>query len=339
MLARRIAVLAASTFTLAAAQFAGDAVAQQQFTMKLSTASLNDVNHEFMKALKTGVESRSGGKIKVEIYPASQLGPMVRTIEGVAVGTVEMDFPPVSFLVGMDRRYVVFDVPGLFDSIEHGHRALADPDIRKRVATLGAARGVESLFVALSGPLMMLSHKPVHTVADFKGQKIRVPGGTPLQIEPLKKLGVSPVTMSPSEMMPAMQNRAIDGFYTGFPILTAFKYYDVAKGATQLPGSFLMLTALVNRNFMKSLGTDLEAMVREEARKAERLYTTFGVEDVARIRATWEKNGGQFIQMAPAEARRYIQEVTSALPPILAGEPQLKEDYDAYLAAANKYRK
>jgi hypothetical protein len=43
--------------------------------------------------------------------------------------------------------------------------------------------------------------------------------------------------------------------------------------------------------------------------------------------------------MQPAEAKRYIQEVTSALPPILAGEPQLKEDYDAYLAAANKYRK
>jgi C4-dicarboxylate-binding protein DctP len=318
---------------------AGSVAAQQQFTMKVSSASLNDVNHEIMKALKAGIESRSGGRIKVDLYPASQLGPLPRTIEGVALGTVEMEFPPVSFLVGMDRRYVVFDVPGLFDDIQHGHRALADPEIRKRIATLGAARGVESMYIALSGPLMLLSHKPVRSVDDLKGQKIRLPGGTPLQVEPFRKLGVSPVTMAPTEMMPAMQNRAIDGFLTGFPILTAFKYYDVAKDATHLPGSYLMLTGLMNRNFLKSLGRELEALVREEVHKAETLYTTFGVDDVGRIRATWEKNGGRFIEMSPPESKRYIREVTAALPPILAAEPQLKDDYEALAAAAQRHRK
>jgi C4-dicarboxylate-binding protein DctP len=327
--------LVALTWVLAA----GSVAAQQQFTMKLSSASLNDVNHEVMKALKAGIESRSGGRIKVDLYPASQLGPLPRTIEGVALGTVEMEFPPVSFLVGMDRRYVVFDVPGLFDDIQHGHRALADPEIRKRIATLGAARGVESMYIALSGPLMLLSHKPVRSVDDLKGQKIRLPGGTPLQVEPFRKLGVSPVTMAPTEMMPAMQNRAIDGFLTGFPILTAFKYYDVAKDATHLPGSYLMLTGLMNRNFLKSLGRELEALVREEVHKAETLYTSFGVDDVGRIRATWEKNGGRFIEMSPPESKRYIREVTAALPPILAAEPQLKDDYEALAAAAQRHRK
>ena len=76
---------------------------------------------------------------------------------------------------------------------------------------------------------------------------------------------------------------------------------------------------------MKSLGPELEGIVRDEARKAEILYTTWGVEDVGRIRATWEKNGGQMIQMSAAEAQRYVREVTSVLPPILAAEPQLKK--------------
>ena len=325
--------------TLVLCSLATIASAQQPFVMKISTASLNDVNHEVMKALKAGVESRTGGRVKVELYPASQLGPMTRTIEGVSMGTVEMEHPPLSFLVGMDRRYLVYDVPGLFDSIEHGHRTLADPDIRKRTASLGAARNVESLYIALSGPLMLLSHKPVRALDDLKGQRIRVPGGTPLQIEPFRKLGVSPVTMAPSELMPAMQNRTIDGFLTGFPILTAFKFYDAAKGATTMPSSFLMLTGLVSRTFMKSLGPELEAIVRDEARKAEQLYTTYGVEDVGRIRATWEKNGGQTITLAPDEAKRYVTEVTSVLPPILAAEPQLKEDYEALVAAAARARR
>src|SRR5436190_5553545 len=70
----------------------------QQYTMKLSSPTINDVTQEWMKAFKAGVESRSGGRVKVEIYPASQLGPIPRTVEGVALGTIEMTLPATGFL-------------------------------------------------------------------------------------------------------------------------------------------------------------------------------------------------------------------------------------------------
>ncbi len=310
----------------------------QQFTMKLSTPTINDVSHEWMKAFKAGVETRSGGRIKVEIYPANQLGQIPRTVEGVALGTIEMTIPAVGFLVGLEPRFLVFDAPGLFDSVEHGQRVLADPDIRKRLSTFGASKGVEPLFTFLNGPLMLLSHKPVHSVADFKGQKIRVPGGAPLHLEPFRKLGASPLSMPLGEVMPSMQNRTIDGFIAAFAVFNAFKYYDVAKDLTQLPGSFLVASGLINRQYFKSLGPELEAMVRDEARKAEGLFSTWGVEDLKTIRASWEKNGGRTIELPLAEGKRYIDETTSVLPPILAANPQLKEDYEALVAAARKYR-
>src|ERR687883_604061 len=140
------------------------------------------------------------------------------------------------------------------------------------------------------------------------------------------------------EVMPAMQNRTLDGFTAGLTIFTAFKYYDVAKALTELPGSFLIASGVVNRNFMKSLGPQLEAIVREEAQKAERVFSTWGVEDVERSRKTWEQDGGENIKLPPAEAKRYLDQATSALPPILAANAQLKEDYEALLAAARKYR-
>ena len=62
--------------------FAGAASAQQ-FTMKLSSPTVNDAIHEWMKTFKAGVEQRSGGRIKVEIYPASQLGQIPATVDGV----------------------------------------------------------------------------------------------------------------------------------------------------------------------------------------------------------------------------------------------------------------
>src|SRR3972149_2544924 len=106
----------------------------QQFTMKLSSPTINDVQHEWMKAFKTGVESRAGGRIKVEIYPANQLGQIPRTVEGVALGTIELTSPAIGFLIGLEPRFEVLDVPGLFDDIVHGQMVLTDPVIRKRLA-------------------------------------------------------------------------------------------------------------------------------------------------------------------------------------------------------------
>jgi hypothetical protein len=79
-------------------------------------------------------------------------------------------------------------------------------------------------------------------------------------------------------------------------------------------------------------------MVREEAQKAETLFSTFGIEDVQRARKTWEQHGGQNIALPAQEAKRFLELANSALPPILAGNPQLKEDYEALLAAARKHR-
>jgi TRAP-type C4-dicarboxylate transport system substrate-binding protein len=312
--------------------------AAQQFTMKLSSPTINDVSQEWMKAFKAGVEARSGGRIKVELYPASQLGPIPRTVEGVALGTIEMTLPATGFLAALEPRFVVFDAPGLFDSTLHAERVFADPEIAKRLATFGSTKGVEPLITFAHGPLMLLAHRSVRGVGDFKGQKIRVPGGAPMHIEPFRKLGASPVSIPLGEVMPAMQNRTIDGFIGGLTVFTSFKYYDVAKGLTRLPGSHLIAAGLVNRNWMKSLGPDLERIVREEARKAESLFSTFGVEDVERGKKIWAQNGGENIELSSPEAQRYLAETTSVLPGLLAANPQLKEDYEALVAAARRTR-
>ena len=310
----------------------------QQFTMKLSSPTVNDAPHEWMKAFKAGVEQRSGGRVKVELYPASQLGQIPSTVDGVALGTIEFAMPAVGFLIGLEPRFQMFDAAGLFDSVEHGQKVLADPAVRARLASFGEAKGVEPLIMALNGPLMVVSHKPIRTVADFKGQKIRVPGAAPLHIEPFKKLGASPVSMPLGEVLPAMQNKTIDASISSFNVLTGFKYYDVAKTATYLPASFLMVGGIVNRNFMKSLGPELAAIVREEARKAEVVFSTFGVADVERTREIWVKNGGEAITMAPEEAASYLKDVTSVIPAVLATNAQMKEDYETVIAAAKRAR-
>ena len=315
-----------------------DLAMAQPYTLKIGSGTVNDTSQEWLRLFKAGVEQRSGGRIKVELYPASQLGQIPTTVDGVALGTIEFAMPAVGFLIGLEPRFQMFDAAGLFDSVEHGQKVLADPAVRARLASFGEAKGVEPLIMALNGPLMAVSHKPIRTVADFRGQKIRVPGAAPLHIEPFKKLGASPISMPLGEVLPAMQNKTIDASISSFNVLTGFKYYDVAKTATYLPASFLMVGGIVNRNFMKSLGPELAAIVREEARKAEVVFSTFGVADVERTREIWTKNGGEAITMAPEEAASYLKDVTSVIPPVLATNAQMKEDYETVIAAAKRAR-
>ena len=183
---------------------------------------------------------------------------------------------------------------------------------------------------------MLLSHKPIRAVADFKGQKIRVPGAAPLQIEPFKKLGAAPVSMPLGEVLSAMQNRTIDGLIASATVFTAFKYYDLAKGLTALPGSFLIAPVMANRNFLKSLGPELEAIVREEAFKAQQKVEKFAIEDVGRTVEVWKKNGGENIVLPEAESKAYLDQVKSVLPGLLNANAAIKADFDVLSAAAQR---
>jgi TRAP-type transport system periplasmic protein len=185
---------------------------------------------------------------------------------------------------------------------------------------------------------MLLSHKGIRTVADFQGQKIRTQGGAPIQVEPLKKVGVIPVSLPLGEALPAMQNRTIDGMVGAAAPYVAFKYYDIAKPMTYLPATLFAAPVVVNRRWLKSLGPELEAIVREESRKAEEVFGEWNINDIRSKEEIWKKNGGEIITMSPDESKRYIDAVSPVAASILSANPKVKEDYEALLAAAKRYR-
>jgi TRAP-type C4-dicarboxylate transport system substrate-binding protein len=322
---------------LAAALLAATSADAQQFTMKLSTSTSGDALVEWLNTFAKGVNASSGGKVKAEVYPASQLGAIPRTIEGVALGTIEMALNASGFYEGLEPRFAVLNTPGLFDNLEHGYRVIHDPAIQARVATFGTGKGVETLSLLIPSQYAILSHKAVNTLNDLKGQKIRVPG-SPIQIEALKRLGANPLSMPFGEIVPAMQNRTIDGVWVGTTLFTALKFYDIAKPMTPLPSHWATTVPLVNRNFMKSLGPELEKMVRAEAAKADAHTLKWAAEDIKRSAGIWESNGGRHISLSAADAKRFIDESLAATLPLLTGSPQAKEDFEAFDAAAKKHR-
>jgi TRAP-type C4-dicarboxylate transport system substrate-binding protein len=312
------------------------AASAQQFTMKISSPTINDVTQEWAKECAAGLKARVGDKIKVEFYPASQLGQIPATVEGVAMGTIEVVAPASGFLNGLESRMQVFDAPGLFNDMAHAQRVFADPGVRAHLASFASAKGMEMIAVWPHGPLNLVSHKAVRKVADFQGQKIRVPGAAPLQVKPFEKLGAQPVSMPLGEVLSAMQNHTIDGVIAAATVFTAFKYYDVAKGMTSLPGAFLVVPAMINKEWLKSLGPELEKAVREEAFNAQRKIEKFAIDDVARTAEIWKKNGGEMIVFPGAEAKAYLAQVESIAPAVLNANPTMKGDFELLSGAAKK---
>lgn len=333
----RTCVRMVQTAVAAATLVAGPALAQQPFVMKLSTPTVNDVTHEWMKQFKAGAEARAKGKLKVEIYPANQLGSVPRTVEGVALGTVELTFVSAGYFANYDVRYEAVETVGLFDNIGHANRVLMDPEVRKRIATWGAAKGVEPLLCAANGPLAVSSLKPLRGVDDFKGMKIRTPGTTPLQVNPMRQMGASPVAMPIGEGLPSMQNKTIDAVMASPVIFLGFKYYDVTKFMTFLPKNYLMACAVTNKAFLQSLGPELEQVVREEALKAQQIFLTRSQAETDAGRKTWEQNGGEVIEFSPAESQRYIETVNSVNAKTL-GSSMLKPDLDLLTATAQRLK-
>src|SRR5271154_6917603 len=101
------------------------------FVMKFGTPTINDSQHQFLRLYKAQVEKASAGRIEVQIYPASQLGPAPREIEGVQLGDIQGFIAPVDFFVGVDPRYGVFSAPLVFRDDANTAATVHDPAIQQ----------------------------------------------------------------------------------------------------------------------------------------------------------------------------------------------------------------
>jgi TRAP-type C4-dicarboxylate transport system substrate-binding protein len=251
-------MLLATLAVALAALLAPAAHAQDKtFTMKLSTATINDTQHEWFKRFAALVEKDSGGRIKAEIYPASQLGAIPRQIEGVQFGSIQAWMGPPEFLVGVDERFEAMSAPGLFSSVDQVMKVAQDPAIQKMMYGLGEPKGLTGVGFAPIGPSSILSKKPVLKLADLSGMKIRVLA-SPFQLELIRRMGGNPIAMTLADVLPGLQQGTIDATLTTMTIYTTMKYYDVGKFVIDTQQPYVNSITMMSKKWMDTLPPDLQ---------------------------------------------------------------------------------
>ena len=183
--------------------------------MKISTPTINDAPDRFARNYAAAVEKDSGGRIKAEVYPASQFGSIPRQIEGTQFGAIQCEVVPPEFFVGLDERFEVHGRPGLWSvPWRRDSSVAADPAVLKLMLGLGADKGLRGVGLFMAEPSEVISKTPIRHLADFKGKKIRI-FASEFQCVAFERLGATPVAMSLGDVVPAIQQGAIDGAVAG----------------------------------------------------------------------------------------------------------------------------
>jgi TRAP-type transport system periplasmic protein len=334
----RLAVRAGTLLVAAAlvtASTAGATAQDRAMTVKLATATLNDVQHEWIKRFAALLEKSSGGHIKTELYPASQLGSIQRMIETTQLGSIQVWVGPPEFMVGVDQRFELLSAPGLFQNDQQALKTIANPAFSKAFLAVGAAKGLVGASLFFYGQAVFAMRTPVRAVADFRGKKIRVLA-SPFQTEQMARLGATGVPLTLGDVPPALQQGTIDGSFSALPVFTTLQYQEVAKYVTETGQAYVFSVAMLSKRWFDSLPADLQGQVMAAAEQAETEVTRWELDFLVSQRKVWIDKGGELIVLPAADKAEIMAKLASIGEDIVKTKPILKPLWDEMVATAKR---
>lgn len=265
------AVLAAGTLTAGLA-------AAADYTLRIHTLVSSPHPYNDMAAfMKEKLEAESDGRIAVRIFDAGQLGQDPEVIGEMGLGTIDMMISTTNNAVKQIPEYQIFSMPYLFANIDEMAAAVGpDSEIMAYFEKVYADRGLGMKLLALTGTgtrNLSNSVRPVETVADIEGMKMRTPPDR-LMSETWSALGTLPVTVAWGELYAAMQTGVADAMESSLPGYTGSKLYEVSPYLALTAHTIQATHVSISERTWGKLPEDLQALVAETAVEA----AAFGLE-------------------------------------------------------------
>jgi TRAP-type C4-dicarboxylate transport system substrate-binding protein len=320
-----------------AAAHAQDKSQNKTYVMKISTPTINAAPDQFAREYGALLEKDTGGRIKAEVYPANQLGSIPRQIEGTQFGSIQCSIIPPEFFVGIDDRFEVLATPGLVASMEQGQRVAADPAVRKLFLGLGADKGLYGVGLFMAEQSAVISKTPIRHLADFKGKKLRI-FASQFQSVAFERLGVTPVAMSLGDVLPAIQQGAIDGAIAGLTIYTGMHFQDAAKYVTTTNQPAIFLIVELNRKWYESLPADLQKIVDDDAVKEVAAINSWTIDFNNKARQRWLGMGGELISLPADEQAAMMKTLANVGEDVSKTKSRLNEAYETVTQVAQRTR-
>lgn len=247
------------------------------------------------------LEQKTAGKMKVEVYPSSQLYGDKEELEQCQAGNVQIIAPSITKLVGLNPKVQYVDLPFLFPDNKAVYK-FWESEANKTIMNSFDKFSLKGLAMWPNGFKQFTDNKkPLLTPEDFKGLKFRTQAGKVLEAQ-FKGLGAGSATIAFGETYAALQQGTVDGQENTYNNIDTQKYQEVQKYLSVTNHGRIDYIVLVNNTFFNSLAPDLQKALQESMAEA----TKFEIEQAELLDKTSLDNlkkGGkmQITELTPAQ--------------------------------------
>lgn len=295
----------------------GSTKAKAAKVIKLKLAENQPANNPVSKGVKMFadlVKAKTGGTVEVDVYLDAQLGNENETIDQVQAGTLDFARINTSALASTVNEVGVFTLPYIFTSTEQKYKVLDGKIGEDILNTMRAKNNIIGLNFLESGSRNFYStKKPIKSVADIKGMKVRVQQNE-VAIRMVELLGGAATPMAYGEVYQGLQTGVIDAAENDFVSYYTSGHYEVAKyfsldGHMAPPALLIMSTAA-----WKKLNADQQKAVKEASREAA-LWQRKAMDDFQNeSRAAVEKAGCKVFTVDAKEFQNAVSEIYNKYP-------------------------
>ena len=278
------------------------AFADQPIIIKFSHVVAADTpKGKAAEQFKKLAEEKTKGRVKVEVYPNSQLYKDKEEMEALQLGSVQMLAPSLAKFGPLGvKEFEVFDLPYIFNGYSSLHRVTEGPIGQSLLKKL-EPKGIVGLAYWDNGFKEMSANKILKTPADFRGLKMRIQSSKVLDSE-MRALGATPQVMAFSEVYQALQTGVVDGTENPVSNFYTQKMHEVQKYLMLSDHGYLGYAVIVNKKFWDGLPADirtqLEAAMKESTRYANAIASTENLDALDKVKKSGKT---QIVPLTDAE--------------------------------------
>lgn len=252
------------------------------------------------------VEQRLAGKVKVEVFPDSQLFDDDKVMEAMLLGDVQIAAPSLSKFDSYTKKLQVFDLPFIFNDIEAVDRFQKGP-VGQKLLTSMENKGVLGLCYIHNGMKQLSAHNPLRVPEDAKGKKFRVQASDVLLAQ-FDAIGATAIKKPFSEVFTLLQTKAIDGQENTWSNIYSQKFFEVQEYITESNHGLLDYMVITSEDFWTGLPDDirkeLTTAINESCDHGNKIANELNLADKQKIIAS---KRSEVIELTPEQRAEWVK--------------------------------
>lgn len=262
---------------------------------------------------KQMVEDRLAGKVRVEVYPSSQLYNDKAVLKALLLNDVQMAAPSLSKFSKYTKQWALFDLPFLFKNPQ-ALNCFTDSAKGQELLSATEKKGIKGLGYWLNGMKQISANKPLITPGDAEGLKFRIMSSDVLKAQ-FEAVNANPQKMAFSEVYNALATGVIDGQENTWSNIRSKKFFEVQTDTTISDHGVLEYALVTNKRFWNGLPADIRAELDQILKEVTAEVTKFALEAAEKDRQTVAASGKTNIHtLTDAQKQQWV----NAMKPVWA---------------------